>query len=219
MPSPVTIELVRRAMAGPLPGRTAQLTMATRPRPGDRGDIPERCPHEGAVLIMLFPADGELCFPLTVRNPNLHIHKGQISLPGGAREPGDAGFSETALREAGEELGVSAADIQLVGALSRLYIPHSGFCVHPFVGYADQSPNWRPDPSEVAELFTAPLQQLLAPATVHEEVNLHDGQSFVVPHYLFGQHKVWGATAMILAEFVALLRARQHSGSRKNARR
>jgi len=202
-----TIEWVRQALSGPLPGRAAQLTMATRPRPGDRPDIPAPCPHEGAVLILLYQAEGGLQFPLTVRSSTVHAHKGQISLPGGAKEPGDEGFEQTALREASEELGVATATIQLLGALSRLYIPHSRFCVHPFVGYAPEQPNWHPDPAEVAELFSAPLGDLLEPSTVHEEVSVHDGVSFLVPHYRFGTHRVWGATAMILAEFVALLRA------------
>lgn len=202
-----TIALVRQALEGPLPGRAAQLTMATRPRPGDRPDIPAPCPYEGAVLILLYQAEGRLEFPLTVRSSTVHAHKGQISLPGGAKEPGDEGFEQTALREASEELGVATADIQLLGALSWLYIPHSGFCVHPFVGYAEEQPNWHPDPAEVAELFSARLDALLDPSTVREEVSMHDGLSFLVPYYLFGRHRVWGATAMILAEFVALLRA------------
>jgi 8-oxo-dGTP pyrophosphatase MutT (NUDIX family) len=183
------------------------MTMSTHPRPGDRPDIPDPCPHEGAVLILLHRADDELQFPLTVRTTTVHAHKGQISLPGGAKEPEDEGFEQTALREASEELGISTGDIQILGALSLLYIPHSGFCVHPFVGYSDRTPDWRPDPDEVAELFSATVRQLLDPSTVHEEVHIRDGQSFLVPHYLFGPHKVWGATAMILAEFVALLRA------------
>lgn len=203
----ITIDVVRQAMSGPLPGRAAQLTMATRPRPGDRPDIPDPCPREGAVLILLYPAEGHLHFPLTVRTNTLHAHQGQISLPGGAKEPEDDGFQETALREACEEVGASTEDIEVLGALSRLYIPHSGFCVHPFVGYAQEKPNWRPDPAEVAELFSAPVSQLIDPSTVHEETIVRDGQSFLVPHYLFGSHKVWGATAMILAEFVTLIRA------------
>lgn len=206
MPTEVTVELVRKAMSGTLPGRAAQLTMATRPRPGDRPDIPDPCPREGAVLILLYPAQGELQFPLTVRTRTVHAHKGQISLPGGAREPEDEGFRQTALREASEELGVATADIEVLGALSRLYIPHSGFCVHPFVGYTDRAPDWRPDPAEVAELFSAPLLRLIDPCTVHEQTVVRDGQSLLVPHYLIGSHRVWGATAMILAEFVALLR-------------
>ena len=159
------------------------------------------------MLILLYQAEGELRFPLTVRTTTVHAHKGQISLPGGAKEPEDEQFRHTALREASEELGVSTAGIEILGALSRLYIPHSGFCVHPFVGYAEQPLRWCPDPAEVAELFAAPLRQLLDPSTVHEEPQTHDGQSFLVPYYLFGSHRVWGATAMILAELVALMRA------------
>jgi 8-oxo-dGTP pyrophosphatase MutT (NUDIX family) len=158
------------------------------------------------VLVLLCERDGALEFPLTVRATTVQTHKGQISLPGGAREPGDRSFEETALRETSEELGIQTKGVEILGALSRLFIPHSGFCVHPFVGFSKRQLRWRPDPAEVAQAFDAPLDRLLDPATVHEEVYLWDGQRFAVPAYHFGEHRVWGATAMILAELVAILR-------------
>ena len=190
------------------------MTMSTRPRPGDRPDIPEDCPHEGAVLILLYQERGRLWFPLTVRTTSVHAHKGQISLPGGSRESQDGEFMDlTAKRETSEELGIPVHAIRILGRLTPLYIPHSGFCVYPFVGHIshrrwrDSSghPEWHADAGEVAEVFAAPVDGLLQPAMVHTEIHVRDGQPFQVPVYQFGEHKVWGATAMILAELAAVI--------------
>jgi 8-oxo-dGTP pyrophosphatase MutT (NUDIX family) len=205
--SSLTPETVRAALKLPLPGRPAQLTMAVRPRPGDRAEIPESCPNVGAVLVLVYPVDGRLVIPLIVRTERVELHKGQVSLPGGAREAGDRSLVDTALREAGEEVGVPRADVEVLGPLSPLYIPVSSFCVYPYVGFTPHSFQFRADPREVARVVEAPLDHLLNPATQQLELHERDGQTFEVPFYRVSGQKVWGATAMILAEFVALLRS------------
>jgi 8-oxo-dGTP pyrophosphatase MutT (NUDIX family) len=134
------------------------------------------------------------------------MHRGQISLPGGAREPWDTDFRQTALRETCEELGIPERAIEILGRLTPLFIPVSSFCVYPYVGYMSRARALRPDPNEVAEAIEVPVERLLAPATRRVEIHFRDNRRFEVPAYRVGRHRIWGATAMILAEFVALLR-------------
>jgi 8-oxo-dGTP pyrophosphatase MutT (NUDIX family) len=142
---------------------------------------------------------------LTVRTSDLNYHSGQISLPGGGWEAGDASLQETALREAHEEIGITTDGLEILGALTPLYIPPSRNVIHPFVAYMPQRPTFDPDPREVAELLEVPLHLLLDPATQREEDWIWRGAPLHVPFYAVGGHKVWGATAIVLAEFLALL--------------
>lgn len=206
-PQAITVRTIRAALRLPLPGRAAQQTMAVRPRPGDRPDFPNPCPREGAVLLLVYRRRGHLVLPLTRRTEKLEMHRGQISLPGGARELQDGDFAQTALRETCEELGIPERAIELLGPLTPLFIPISSFCVYPYVGYARRVWSLRPDTNEVAEAIEVPVEHLLAPATRQVQIHLWDNQRFEVPAYEFGDHRIWGATAMILAEFLALLRA------------
>lgn len=201
--------MVRAALRLPLLGRAAQLEMAVRPRPGDRPDLPNPCPREAAVLVLLYPRQGELVLPLTRRTDTVEMHRGQVSLPGGAREPQDHDFSQTALRETCEELGIPEGTAQILGALSPLYIPPSRFCVYPYVGYVNAPPLLHPDPAEVAAVIEVPLRHLMDLDTREIEVHWRNDQRFEVPVYRVAEQKVWGATAMMLAELVALLRAVQ----------
>ena len=207
----VTLQTVRAALQLPLPGRGAQQLMAVRPRPGDRPDLPKPCPKAGAVLVLLYERDNRLVLPLTRRTQTVETHKGQISLPGGAREPQDQDFAQTALRETCEELGIPEEAVEVLGSLTPLYIPPSRFCVYPYVGCASRPHPLRPDPHEVAEIIEVSLEQLLDPTTRQVETHLRDNQRFQVPVYRVANQKVWGATAMILAEFLAVLAAGQQS--------
>jgi 8-oxo-dGTP pyrophosphatase MutT (NUDIX family) len=201
-----SIATIRQALRGPLPGRAAQIAMAVKPRPGDQPDLPRPCPREGAVLLLLTRKDNALVLPLTCRTTTVEHHAGQISFPGGAREPADASFRDTALRETYEELGVPPLMVEVLGELSPLYIPSSRFCVYPFVGYVPAPITWQPDPAEVSEVLEAPLGLLMRPETVRTETHIRDGKPYQVPMYAVGPHRIWGATAMMLSEFVTLLR-------------
>lgn len=205
MPQVLTIEDVIRALRGPLPGVPAQERMATIPRPTMAEFEHEGPPRPGAVLVLLYPRDGELYLPLTRRTDRVATHKGQISLPGGAQEPEDASLWETALREANEEVAVDPAAVRYIGALSPLLIPASNFNVYPFVGHIDEAPAFRPDPTEVAELIQLPLRGILEPSVKAHETWTLRGRQVEVSFYRYQQHVVWGATAMILSEFEALL--------------
>lgn len=205
MPRVLTIDDVARALRGPLPGVSAQERMATHSRPTMAEFEHEGPPRPGAVLVLLYAQDGELHLPLTRRTDRVATHKGQISLPGGAQEPEDASLWDTALREAREEIGIDPARVRRLGALSPLLIPASHFNVYPFVGYHEGVPTFSLDPTEVAELIPMPLKGILEPSIKAHETWTLRGRRVEVSFYRYQQHVIWGATAMILSEFEALL--------------
>ncbi|MFQ5855692.1 MAG: NUDIX hydrolase [Anaerolineae bacterium] len=197
----VNIDDVHAALEKPRPGFKAQMRMSPRPRASSVSDAPAR---GGGVLLLLYPRDGRLHLVLTRRTEHLPNHQGQISLPGGAQDAGES-FEETALREAREELDVDPTGIQVLGRLTPLYIPPSNYCIRPVVGYVPARPVFHPDPREVAEVLEVPLATLLDPSTVHQEDWHLRGMTVRVPFFAVNEHKVWGATAMVLAEFVELI--------------
>jgi 8-oxo-dGTP pyrophosphatase MutT (NUDIX family) len=201
----LSLAQVERALRVPLPGYAAQERMATRPRLVLAGAPDAQPPVQAAVLLALFARDGRVWLPLTRRSEQVAHHRGQISFPGGARETGDDDLWGTALREAEEELGLDTVSARQIGLLTPLYIPSSHFQVHPYVAELPAAPMYRPDGREVAEVIELPLDVLLDPAVKHEELRtLHDTQVWV-PFYRYGEHVIWGATAMMLSELEVLL--------------
>jgi 8-oxo-dGTP pyrophosphatase MutT (NUDIX family) len=195
---------LRAALAVPLPGATAQAVMAPRPRTGWR---PQHIPAEvrqAAALVLLYPLDSDLCLALTVRAPDLFRHGGQVSLPGGAMEA-DETVERAALREASEEVGIDASLVEVVGRLSPLHIPVSGFVLHPVVGIGRTRPIFRLDPLEVARLIELPVRALSNPASTGVGRRTHDGQTFEVPYFAADGEQIWGATAMVLSELMEVL--------------
>jgi 8-oxo-dGTP pyrophosphatase MutT (NUDIX family) len=193
------------ALDAPLPGLPVQLRMSPQPRPGsDRILDPNLDCRRAGVLVLIYPCGDEPCLVLTRRTDAVDTHRGQISFPGGSLDPGEDAVT-AALREGWEELAIEPARLEVIGALSPLYIPPSGFCIYPTVAYAAKRPDFVPNPHEVAEIIEAPLAHLLAPETRQEEVWEIRGAPVSVPFYAVGHHKVWGATAMVLCELLALL--------------
>ena len=180
----------------------------------DAESIPEPDPEGrtlAAVLILLYPrrqASGQEPIPhlvLTRRTAALRRHSGQISLPGGRWDRADGPLLRTALREAEEELGVDPSSLEVWGRLEAEYIVVSHYLVQPFVAYTPRRPEFRPAPSEVAELIEVPLPLLLDPTTLAEEIWEIRGMPRQVAFYRHGEHKIWGATARVLGKLVALL--------------
>lgn len=181
--------------------------MSPRPRSGDRFPLPPAiAPKEAGVLILLYPHQHDLHFFLTRRTDMVETHKGQISLPGGSREPGET-LAQTAAREASEELGIERACIQIIGdALSPLFVPVSGFRITPFVGFTPARPNIAASQHEVGEVIDTPLTVIVDETWIQEEENTFRGLPVMIPFYQVNGHKVWGATAMVLSEFGEMLR-------------
>jgi 8-oxo-dGTP pyrophosphatase MutT (NUDIX family) len=183
------------------------MRMAPDPRPESERilDPNLNCRH-AAVLALLYPGAEGLSVVLTRRTEVVENHRGQISFPGGSLDPGET--AETAaLREAQEELGIEPREPEILGRLSPLYIPHSGFCVFPVVAYVARRPQFSANPHEVAEVIEIPLAHLLAPATCCLEIRELRGVPAQVPFYAVGSNKVWGATAMMLSELLTLFPA------------
>lgn len=194
-----------RALKGPLPGEAAHALLAPRPRKGWRpGEVPGGL-RAAAGLVLLYPdGDGEARLVLTLRPSSLARHGGQVSLPGGAVEAGES-VEEAALREAREEIGADPAGIRLLGRLTPLHVPVSGFVIHPVAAVAGRRFALRRRDGEVEEILKVPLRDLLAPAALREESRTFDGKVHRIPFFDLEGHKVWGATAMILSELVSLL--------------
>ena len=212
---------LRRALApgaaspsAALPGHDAHLTMAPSSRL-DRAllSVEGKTGREAAVLVLVHPApDGAACVVLTARPDTMRDHAGQVAFPGGRREPGEA-LVETALREAHEEIGLRRDEAALVGAMTPLYIPPTRFRCHPFVALVASAPDLVPEPGEVTALLRVPLRTLFAPEAVAVGAWTVNGQpSARVPYYRVvadgnaggADYRVWGATAMMLAELHAL---------------
>lgn len=200
-----TKESIQRALNLPdFDPLAAQSKMLPRPRGNRPIDMPGD-PRVGSVLVILYPRNGETYLVLTRRRDDLNDHAGQISFPGGQREVGET-LQTAALREAHEEVGVSPSALAVLGELSTTYIPPTDFEVHPFVAWHESLPDFKPQDREVAEILEVSISHLLDPVNRHEDAWDIQGYTVQVPYYLFGSHKVWGATAIMLSEFLERLR-------------
>jgi 8-oxo-dGTP pyrophosphatase MutT (NUDIX family) len=202
----ILIKLKRR-LNQKKPGLKAQLTMAPHPRPGQRihTEAEETCLKAG-VMLLIFPRDKEFRLVLTRRTATVLHHRDQIGFPGGQFEPGE-NSERAALRETLEEIGVPSQKLKIIGTLTPLYIPPSNYCIYPVVSAADESLLFRPFPDEVAEIIEVPLRHFLDPRNIRRETWTIRGEAVDVPFYAFAHHKIWGATAMVLAEFLEVLKS------------
>ncbi len=182
-----------------LPGEPAQRKMA----PGvHRVFKTSESAGQAGVLLLLFPRKGNLHILLIKRADYPGPHGGQISLPGGKMEEGDQTVICTALREAAEETGIDPDTVTVLGTLTPLFIPVSNLEVLPVVGYARIQPEFSIDPQEVEYLITAGLGELADNKLKTEEKLNISGVTIIAPGYRVGDEFIWGATAMILSEFM-----------------
>jgi 8-oxo-dGTP pyrophosphatase MutT (NUDIX family) len=157
-----------------------------------------------AVLVPVVKRAGGLTVLFTRRAAHLHDHAGQISFPGGRAEAGDAGAAETAMREAGEEIGLNAAQVEVLGELPK-YITVTGYRVTPVVGLVTPPLDLKLDDFEVAEVFEAPLAFLLDPANHQENYVQFDDKERYYYAIPYRQFYIWGATAGMLMNLYAFL--------------
>ncbi|MBN2472610.1 MAG: CoA pyrophosphatase [Anaerolineae bacterium] len=204
----ITLEQVSAALCLPdFDGQAAREAMRLHP------DVPQDQPPPGAdyrqagVLVLVYPRQGALTTLLMQRTDHPGVHAGQISFPGGAAEPGDADLTATALREACEEVGVCREQVTVLGQLSPVYIPPSRFYVLPVVAALPARPAFFPSPAEVAALLEISLADLFRPESKRRTTMPLGGAALRVPCYAIEEHVVWGATALMLAELEARLRA------------
>ena len=218
------------ALERALPGAAAQARMAPVPRrTWPSGLNPARI-RNAAGLLLVFPHDSgnaqtaEAAKPndslrssrtlrstsadahivLTVRADTLRRHSGQVSLPGGVLEPGET-FEQAALREAHEEVALPLDNVRVLGALTPLDIPVSGFRLHPIVAVSSARPTLAAVDGEVARILEIAVDELLDPNTLVSTTRERDGIALTVPAFQIAGHEIWGATAMVLAEFLTLL--------------
>jgi 8-oxo-dGTP pyrophosphatase MutT (NUDIX family) len=192
--SPLSIDLLHRAVTGPAPGQSSDYDL----NPGLRAQIAVGAPlRAAAVLCPVVDRGGELRVILTRRADHLHAHAGQVAFPGGKRDPSDASLADAALREAEEEIGLPRAMVRLLGEIDG-HETGTGFAITPFVGLVDSAFVARPDPGEVAEVFEPPLAFLMDPANRMRETHEWKGvarQFYAIP---WEGRYIWGATARML---------------------
>lgn len=202
------VKCLEKADFSRLPGHDAQMRMAPAFRL-------EEIEHRGggkhavksSVLLLFFPLSDGKPGTVMIQRPEYNgAHGGQISFPGGRYEASDPDLAFTALRETHEEIGVDPGRIKLVGRLTDLYIPPSNFVVSPFVGIASERPVFKPDPSEVAEILEFSTSHLFEPSCrTLQAITLSNGRKISTPCFYLRGRIIWGATAMIVSEFMELL--------------
>lgn len=197
--APLFIADLESRLTEPLPGVAAQARMVPQPRTVPTLIRTEEEAIPSAVLVLLFRKGRKWSFFLTERSDSVEYHRGQLSLPGGAQEHGES-LESTALRETEEEIGVVPDAVTLLGELTTLFIPVSGFRVHPFVGWSNEQLETTIDETEVAALHSIEISTLLDDSSVGRETRTIRGMEVDVPYFHFGALKVWGATAAILSE-------------------
>ena len=194
-----------------LPGFSAQKQMAPLGRKPPSDYLGKITPKKSAVLMLLFPGTNHrIVKTVFILRPDTEggSHVGQVALPGGGLDTSDKDLSETALREAEEEIGVDRNSVSLLGGLTPLYIPVSNYMVHPFIGVSNKVPEFKMHPIEVRGLLEADLAELFS------EKNKKEVEKFIkvknrmlqVPCYEIKGEVIWGATAMILSEFSEIIK-------------
>jgi 8-oxo-dGTP pyrophosphatase MutT (NUDIX family) len=193
---------IKHKLTQQLPGRAAQLRMAPTFRP----DIEKsHNAKKAGVLLLLYPNPVELYIVFMKRPAYEGVHSAQISFPGGKVDTKDLTMAGTALRETHEEIGIKPEAIEIIGALTPLYIPVSEMDVYPIVGFHPTVPNFLIDPVEVDYLIEEPLQNLIhydIRKTKPFESEKYTGN---IPYFDVQGNHIWGATAMILNEFLEVL--------------
>jgi 8-oxo-dGTP pyrophosphatase MutT (NUDIX family) len=204
------IDRLQAGLRQPLPGVHAHALMAPLPRREWPAGFDPRRVRQAAGLLLVFPVGDDAHIVLTVRADTLGRHGGQVSLPGGVAEAGET-FEQAALREAHEEIALAASHVCVLGALTPIDIPVSGFRLHPIAGAAAARPSFAPADGEVARILEVGVAELWNPSHLSSLTIARDGREIVAPSFHLDGVHIWGATAMVLAEFLTLLGWRPQS--------
>jgi len=198
------IGLIEKALQNGLPGAPAQALMAPSVSPPGKMDFDTSNPRSSGVMILLFPTE-EGISTVFIHRTHWGPHGGQISFPGGKKEPADADLVATAYRESEEEIGINPNRIRTIGLLTPLYVPYSNYHIQPVVAYTGSQPSFIPDNKEVESILIVTLDRLFHPDNRKTMILKRLGMKITAPYYDAGGHNVWGATAMIMSEFEVVL--------------
>ena len=202
--TPGLIPSIKERLNHPLPGKASQEKMLTRPK------IPVNIPRferkgiPAGVLLLLFPDNDNIHFFLTLRTETVDHHKGQISFPGGVQEHNET-LEHTALRETMEEIGIKPESISMIGKLTPLFIPVTGFEIFPFIGWSDNKPVTKTQDKEVEKIIVASISDLIDEQNHKIKKTKIRNIPVSMPYYDLNGETVWGATSMILSEFKTII--------------
>tara|TARA_B100000686_G_C16474196_1_gene803690 strand:+ start:57 stop:647 length:591 start_codon:yes stop_codon:yes gene_type:complete len=161
---------------------------------------------EAAVAILVYPKPDSLTIILNKRTDRVEHHKGEISFPGGGRDPEDDSILDTALRETREEMGIAPEDIEIIAQLDQVST-RSGFSITPFVGIIPPDYDFEVSNIEIAEVLEVPIESLLDTENQVEDDRVWGDE---IPSkqysYLYGSHIIWGATARIITQLLDILK-------------
>ncbi len=215
MLSETFINDLKTALNHTLPGENAQYKLAPSYRPKlTPAQISELNPRIGAVMLLLYLKNDEWNLVFTQRHAYEGVHSGQISFPGGKKDPEDQSLIDTALRETYEEIGIASDQINVLGSLTNLFIPPSNFLVYPTVAWTESETAFIPQEREVAEILEIPVSFFLKVESIQETtIDLPNGAKFNVPAFIYEGKVIWGATAIILSEFREVIASIGHKKS------
>lgn len=199
---------LREGLNGSLPGWNGQKLMSSQGYDSNR--IAPQDAKQAAVMLLLYPDEQGALHTIFIKRPQRDPrdkHAGQISFPGGQKEAGDIDMAATALRETQEELGIPSEHIEVLGALSTIYVFVSNFLVYPYVGYMAGPPQYVLQKSEVEYPIPWSLENLIQiKEPLRKDLRIRNMILKSIPYYDLNGDTLWGATAMITSEFLYLLK-------------
>lgn len=197
------LQRLKNELNNKLPGESTHLELMPETR---KNHFPSQDAIEAGVLILLYPNNEKNLSMVFMKRPEYSgHHSSQISFPGGKIEPGDKSLEETAIRESHEEIGINKEHVHIIGKLSTLYIPVSSFLVHPFVGYISNTPGFVIDKGEVDYIIEPELTEIMCLQKKSTCKSFRD-KLYNIPYFEIRGEIVWGATAMILNEFITVMK-------------
>jgi len=205
----ISIQHIKQKLNQDLPGLSSHLKMASSNRIHElkNAEMQMKSAMKSAVMILLYPYNKKLKVVLIRRSFYVGIHAGQIAFPGGRYEDFDIEIKNTALREIQEEIGLNSENIEVIGRISDIYVPPSNFLISVFVGYLPQKPQYKIDEREVNEIIEIELSEFYKKDNILEKefVVPSTSTSVFAPYYKVGNIELWGASAMVMSEFLDII--------------
>lgn len=196
---------LEEAMSKPLPGKNAHLEMLPNEMSSRILVQPNKSARLSSVLLAVYPENGVPTLLFIKRQEYNGAHSGQISFPGGKNEAEDASMWHTALRESKEEINLDSTHIKKMGKLTDMYVERSNHIVHPYVGLLPKADNLLPDSYEVNAIIKASIPFLVQDIKKKHFKLSRDKVDYAMPYYDLHGEVLWGATAMMVSEFVAII--------------